>query len=109
MNSLVGNVVADPELRFTPNGKAVASFRLAVNNRAQNEAGAWVDVGTDFHDIVVWQDQAERVETSIAKGNRVIVVGDFRKREWETQEGEKRTAMEFVAQDVGLSLKWAKR
>lgn len=109
MDTLIGNVVADPELRYTPNGKAVASFRLAVNNRAKNEKGVWVDVGTDFHDVTVWQALAEHVDDSVEKGTRVIVVGDFREREWETPEGEKKTIREFVAQDVGLSLKWTMR
>jgi single-strand DNA-binding protein len=108
MLALVGNLVADPELRFTPRGKSVASFRIAVNNR-EKQGDTWVDTGTDFHDVVVWAEQAENVTEHLSKGQRAIVVGDFKDRSWQTQEGETRTAREFVAQDVGLSLKWGKR
>jgi single-strand DNA-binding protein len=105
MNTLIGNLTRDPELRFTPSGKAVVNFGLAVNQRAKVD-GKWVDVGADFHDVVAWQDLAEHVEESLSKGQRVIVHGDFKERSWEGEDGQQRTKREFVAQDVGLSLRF---
>lgn len=102
--TLVGNLVADPELRYTPSGKAVANFRLAVTLRV-NEGGKWKDGETEFHDVVAWQNLAETAATAFIKGQRVIVVGRPTKREWE-HEGEKRSKVEITAEDLGPSIKF---
>lgn len=105
--TLVGNVTRDPELRFTPSGQAVATFGLAVNRRWQNrQTQAWEEA-TSFFDIVSWGRLAENVAESVAKGTRVMVSGRLDQRSWETQEGEKRSKVEVVADDIGASLNWA--
>ena len=105
--TLVGNVTRDPELRFTPSGQAVATFGLAVNRRWQNrQTQAWEE-STSFFDVVSWGRLAENVAESVTKGTRVMVSGRLDQRSWETQEGEKRSKIEVVADDVGASLNWA--
>ena len=84
---LVGNLTDDPELRFTPNGAAVANFRLAVTPRVR-EGDSWKDGETSFFRINVWRQQAENVAETLQKGTRCIVVGRLRTRSWETPEGE---------------------
>ena len=103
---LAGNLTDDPELRFTPNGHAVANFRLAVTSRVR-EGDAWKDGDTSFFRINVWRQQAENVAESLAKGNRVIVSGRLKSRAWETPQGDKRSIVEIDADEVGPSLKWA--
>ena len=103
---LVGNLTDDPELRFTPNGAAVANFRLAVTPRVR-EGDSWKDGETSFFRINVWRQQAENVAETLQKGARCIVVGRLRTRSWETPEGEKRSVTEIEADEVGASLKWA--
>jgi single-strand DNA-binding protein len=98
----VGNATRDPELRYTANGKAVASFGIAENRR---RAGA--DEETHFFNVTVWGDLAENVAASIHKGTRVIVVGDLVQRSFETKEGEKRSVVEINAWNVGPDLSWA--
>lgn len=105
MTTLVGNLVADPELRFTPNGNALATFRMAVNNRVK-QGDTWVNEEPEFHDVVVWRALGEHVNDTLSKGMRVIVVGDFKERSWETEEGERKTKRELIARDVGPSLLW---
>ena len=100
--TVVGNVTRDPELRFTPNGAAVATFGLAWNRRTQD--------GEDqpsFFDVTVWRQLAENVCESIEKGSRVVVYGRLEQRSWENQEGERRSKVEIIADDVAPSLKWA--
>jgi single-strand DNA-binding protein len=104
--TVVGNLTDDPELRFTPNGHAVANFRLAVTSRIR-EGDAWKDGDTSFFRVNVWRQQAENVAESVAKGNRAIVTGRLKSRSWETPEGDKRSAVEIDADEVGPSLKWA--
>ena len=104
--TVVGNLTDDPELRFTPNGHAVANFRLAVTSRVR-EGDAWKDGDTSFFRVNVWRQQAENVAESVAKGNRVIVNGRLKSRAWETPEGDKRSIVEIDADEVGPSLKWA--
>lgn len=105
--TLTGNVTRDPELRFTPSGQAVATFGLAVNRRWQNrQTQAWEEA-TSFFDVVSWGRLAENVAESVSKGTRVMVAGRLDQRSWETQEGEKRSKIEVVADDVGASLNWA--
>jgi len=104
--TLVGNLTDDPELRFTPNGAAVANFRLAVTPRVR-EGDNWKDGETSFFRINVWRQMAENVAETMTKGSRCIVVGRLRMRSWETPEGEKRSVTEVEADEVGPSLKFA--
>lgn len=103
---LVGNLTDDPELRFTPNGAAVANFRLAVTPRVR-EGDTWKDGETSFFRINVWRQQAENAAESLTKGTRCIVIGRLRTRSWETPEGEKRSVTEVEADELGPSLKFA--
>lgn len=103
---LVGNLTDDPELRFTPNGAAVANFRLAVTPRVR-EGDSWKDGETSFFRINVWRQQAENVAETLQKGARCIVVGRLRTRSWETPEGERRSVVEVEAEELGPSLRWA--
>jgi len=103
---LVGNLTADPELKFTSNGVAVANFRLAVTPRVR-DGDQWRDGETSFFRVNVWRQLAENAAESLSRGTRVIVTGTLRMRQWETQEGEKRSAVEIEATEVGPSLKWA--
>jgi single-strand DNA-binding protein len=104
--SIVGNLVDDPELRFTGNGTAVANLRVAVTQRIQQD-GTWRDGETSFFKVNVWRGQAENLADSLAKGDRVMVSGRLRQRSWETPEGDKRSVTEIEADEVGASLKWA--
>ena len=100
--TVVGNVTRDPELRFTPNGAAVVNFGLAWNRKGQNDEEI-----VSFFDITCWRNLAENVAESITKGSRVIVYGRLDQRSWENQEGERRSKVEIVADDVSPSLRWA--
>lgn len=104
---LVGNVVRDPELRFTPSGQATASFGLAVNRRWQNKQTNEWEEATSFFDVVCWREMAEHVSESLTRGSRVMVSGRLDQRTWETQDGDKRSKVEVVADEVGPSLRWA--
>jgi len=105
--TLVGNITRDPELRFTATGQATASFGLAVNRRWQNrQTGDWEEA-TSFFNVVAWRELAENITESLSKGSRVIVTGRLEQRSWETQDGEKRSVTEVVADEVGPSLRWA--
>jgi single-strand DNA-binding protein len=104
--TLVGNVTRDPELRYTTGGRGVASFGLAVNRRYQSN-GEWQEQ-TSFFDIVAWGTLGENAAGSLNKGTRVVVVGRLEQRSWDTQEGEKRSKIEVVADEIGPSLRWAK-
>ncbi len=104
--TVVGNLVADPELRFTPSGAAVASFRVASTPRFfDRQANEWRDGDSLFLTCNVWRQYAENVAESLHKGARVIVVGRLRQRSYETREGEKRTVMEVEVDDVGPALR----
>lgn len=103
--TLVGNLTKDPELRFLPTGRQVTSFGLAVARRYQQN-GEWVEQ-TSFFNVTVWGDLGENVAGSVTKGSRVIVVGTLEQREYTTKAGEKRTAVEVIADEVGPSLRWA--
>jgi single-strand DNA-binding protein len=104
--TLVGNLTDDPELRFTPSGVAVASFRIAVNQRLWDGEG-WKDGEPSFFRVNVWRDQAEHVNRSLSKGSRCVVVGRIKSRSWETPEGQRRSAVEVEADDVAASLRFA--
>ncbi|HVE46015.1 MAG TPA: single-stranded DNA-binding protein [Acidimicrobiales bacterium] len=104
--TLVGNITRDPELRFTPTGQATASFGLAVNRRWQDRgSGEWQEA-TSFFDVVCWREMAENASESLSKGSRVLVTGRLEQRTWETN-GEKRSKIEVVADEIGPSLRWA--
>jgi single-strand DNA-binding protein len=104
--TLIGNLVEDPELRFTPNGTAMAKIRLAVNRRYQDRNNEWQE-DTSFFTGTCWRDMAENVAESLTKGMRVIVNGRLQQRSWETQEGEKRSVVEIDVQEIGPSVRWA--
>jgi single-strand DNA-binding protein len=103
---ITGNLTDDPELRFTPNGVAVASVRVAVTARVK-DGDAWRDGDTSFFRVNVWRQLAENAAESLSKGDRVIVVGRLKARSWETPEGERRSAVEVEADEIGPSLRWA--
>jgi single-strand DNA-binding protein len=105
--TVVGNATRDPELRFTPSGQAVATFGLAVNRRWQNRQTQEWEEATSFFDVTCWQQMAENVSESVQKGTRVIVTGRLDQRSWETEQGEKRSKIEIVADEVGPSLRYA--
>lgn len=105
--TVVGNATRDPELRFTPNGAAVAGFGLAVNRKwMNNKTNEWEEE-VSFFDVTCWQDLAENVSATVTKGMRVIVEGRLDQRSWETDEGDKRSKVEIVADEVAPSLRWA--
>lgn len=104
---LVGNITRDPELRFTPGGMAVAQFGLAVNRRRQDRNTQEWKEETSFFDVVAYGTLAENVSESLARGSRVIVQGRLEQRSWETQDGDKRSKIEVVADEIGPSLRWA--
>src|SRR5580692_7849703 len=104
--TIAGNLVDDPELRFTPAGKPVARFRIATTPRYRDNAtGEWKDGDSLFLTCNVWQQTAEHVAESLTRGTRVIVLGWLRQRSYETKEGEKRTVYEVEVDAVGPSLR----
>jgi single-strand DNA-binding protein len=106
--TVVGNLVEDPELRFTPSGAAVAAFRIASTpSRFNKDTSKWEDGDSLFLRCSVWRQAAENVAESLQRGMRVIVQGRLKQREWETKEGEKRTSYEIDVDEVGPSLKFA--
>jgi single-strand DNA-binding protein len=106
--TVVGNLTADPELRFTPSGAAVANFTVASTPRAYDKAtNEWKDQDTLFLRCSIWREAAENVAESLTKGTRVIVTGRLVQRSYETREGEKRTVYELQVDEVGPSLKYA--
>src|SRR6201993_1283166 len=104
--TVVGNLVADPELRFTQAGQPVATFRVASTPRMRDAAsGEWKDGDSLFLTCNVWRQAAENVAESLQRGMRVIVTGRLKQRNYETKEGEKRTVYEVEVDDVGPSLR----
>ncbi len=100
---IVGNLGRDPELRYTPSGRPVTEFSVAVNQSTKNQqTGEWVEA-TDWFRVSVWGDRAERAAENLRKGTRVLVDGRFRTREYETKDGRKGTSLEVTA-DTVLSL-----
>ena len=106
--TLVGNITRDPELRFTPSGQANCRMGLAVNRRWQDKAsGEWKE-NTSFFDVISWGQMAENVGNSLKKGARVLVTGRLEQRSWEDKDsGQKRYAVEIIADEIGPSLRWA--
>jgi single-strand DNA-binding protein len=106
--TVVGNLTADPELRFTPSGAAVASFTVASTPRTlDRQSGEWKDGEALFLRCSIWRQAAENTAESLTRGMRVIVSGRLRQRSYETREGEKRTVMEMDVDEVGPSLRYA--
>ena len=106
--TVVGNLVDDPELRFTPSGAAVANFRIASTPRSFNrQTNEWEDGEALFLSCSVWRQAAENVAESLTRGMRVVVQGRLKARSYETREGEKRTVFEIEVEEVGPSLKFA--
>jgi single-strand DNA-binding protein len=104
--TLVGNLTDDPEVRFTPAGTQVGSFRLAVTPRIR-EGDQWKNGDTSYFKVNLWRDLASQTAESLAKGDRAVVIGRLRTRAWETPEGERRSTVEVEADEVAPSLKWA--
>ena len=106
--TVVGNLTADPELRFTPSGAAVANFTVASTPRQfDRQTNEWKDQETLFLNCSVWRQAAENAAESLQRGMRVIVQGRLKARSYETREGEKRTVFEIDVEEVGPSLKMA--
>ncbi|HET6710953.1 single-stranded DNA-binding protein [Amycolatopsis sp.] len=106
--TVVGNLTADPELRFTPAGSAVANFTVASTPRVfDRESGAWRDSDPLFLRCSLWREYAENAAESLVRGTRVVVHGRLRQRSYETKEGEKRTVVELEVDEIGPSLRYA--
>lgn len=106
--TITGTLTADPELRFTPSGAAVANFTVASNPRFfDRSSGKWQDGQALFMRCILWRDQAENVAASLTRGTRVIITGRLEQRHFETREGEKRNAIELQVEEIGASLRWA--
>jgi single-strand DNA-binding protein len=97
--SFAGNLTEDPEVRYTDGGIARAMFRVAVSGRREQEPS--------FFTVVVWRDQAEHAAQSLSKGSRVVVMGRLQQRSWTAEDGNTRSAVEIVAEELGPSLRWA--
>ena len=106
--TVVGNLTADPELRFTPSGAAVANFTVASTPRIYDrQSGEWKDGEALFLRCNIWREAAENVAESLTRGARVVVTGRLKQRSFETREGEKRTVVELEVDEIGPSLKYA--
>jgi len=103
--AIAGGLGRDPELRYTASGRAMASFGVAVERRWQKD-GEWTGE-TSWFNVTCWGDLAEHAAQSLQKGMRVVVIGRLQQRSWDTDEGDKRSVVEIVADDIGPSLKWA--
>jgi single-strand DNA-binding protein len=105
--TVVGNLTADPELRFTPSGAAVANFTVASTPRLfDRQSGEWKDGEALFMRCNIWRQPAENVAESCKRGQRVVVTGQLVQRSYETREGDKRTAIELKADEVAVSLRY---
>lgn len=105
--TVVGNVTRDPELRYTPSGAANASFGVAVNRRWRDQqTNDWKEA-VSFFDVVCWREMADNVCESLAKGTRIVVTGRLEQRSWEDGDGNKKSKVEIVADEIGPSLRWA--
>ena len=105
---IVGNMVADAELRFTPTGAAVANFTVASTPRSfDRQANEWKDGEPLFLRCTIWREAAENVAESLTRGSRVIVTGRLKQRSYETREGEKRTVVELEVDEIGPSLRYS--
>jgi len=105
--SVVGNATRDPELRFTPSGQAIATFGIAVNRSWRNKQSNEWEEAVSFFDVTCWAQMAENVAESVTKGTRVLVSGRLEQRSWETNDGEKKSKVEIVADEIAPSLRYA--
>ncbi|MGC8626915.1 MAG: single-stranded DNA-binding protein [Acidimicrobiales bacterium] len=103
---IVGNLTREPELRFTPNGQATATFGVAVNRTWTDRQSQERRESTSFFDVVSWGSLAENAATSLSRGMRVVVIGRLDQRSWETQDGERRSKIEITADEIAPSLRW---
>lgn len=102
---LAGNLTRDPELRFTPGGRALASLRVAESHREQDAVTQqWHDTAPSFHDVIVWGKPAEHVVNSIGKGARIVAIGRWQRQEWTDREGNKRSKRVLQVRELGVSL-----
>jgi single-strand DNA-binding protein len=98
---IIGNLGRDPEMRYTPSGRQVTEFSVAVTHRGRDpQSGEWADLGTDWFRVTIWGDRAERAAEQFRKGNRVFVEGRFRTREYDAKDGTHRTSLEITADNV---------
>ena len=104
---LAGNLTRDPEIRYTREGQANASFGLAVTRRWQAKGSDAWEEATSFFDVVCWRELAENVALSLTKGSRVVVSGRLEQKVWETEEGDRRSRVEVTADEVGASMRFA--
>ena len=105
--TICGNLTREPEIRYTNEGQATTQLGMAVNRRWQDKtSGEWQE-STSFFDVVCWRDLAENVALSLSKGMRVVVTGRLEQRSWETDDGEHRSKVEIVADEIGPSLRFA--
>jgi len=100
--SLTGNVVDDPELRFTSSGKAVVSFRVAANQRKKTDAGGWADGDSCFLTVSAWEQSAEAIAEQVQRGTKVVVTGVLKQRSYEDKDGNKRSVYDVQAYDVAI-------
>jgi single-strand DNA-binding protein len=105
--TIIGNIATEPELRFTPTGKAVASFTIAENQRVKQADGTWADGDSTFWRCSLWDRAAENLVESLTRGTRVIAHGEAKQRSFEAKEGEKRSVIEVTVQEIGPSIRWA--
>jgi single-strand DNA-binding protein len=105
--TVTGNLTGDPELRYTPTGAPVAQFTVASNERYKDSAGQWQDGPTSFVRCNAWRELAEHSAESLTKGDRVVVTGTMRQRDYQAQDGTKRTVWEVAVSEVGAALKYA--
>lgn len=105
--TVTGNLTREPEIRYTRDGHASTLMGVAVNRRWQDRETRQWEEATSFIDVVCWRELAENVALSLAKGTRVVVTGRMEQRTWETEEGERRSKVEIVAEDIGPSLRFA--
>jgi single-strand DNA-binding protein len=105
--TVVGNITRDPEMRFTPSGVSKVTFGVAVNRSWRNQQTNEWEEQTSFFNVVCWRELADNVGASLKKGTRVVVTGRLEQRSWETEQGEKRSVVEIVADEVGPSLRFA--
>jgi single-strand DNA-binding protein len=105
--TVVGNLTRDPEMRYTANGISTASFGVAVNRSWRNQQTNEWEERTSFFNVVCWRQLADNVAASLKKGMRIVATGRLEQRSWETEQGEKRSVVEIVADEVGPSLVFA--
>jgi len=107
VTTVTGNLTREPEIRYTASGQATTLLGLAVNRRWQDRETQTWEEATSFFDVVCWRELAENAALSLAKGMRVMVTGRLEQRSWETDEGERRSKVEIVAEELGPSLRFA--